>query len=57
MSLTTQEQSFIEALLDKPNDESLRLVFADWLEEHGDSRGEMLRLTHIGSWKSGNRGR
>ena len=47
MSATTQEeQAFLEAMLDRPDDVSLRLVFADWLEERGDARGELLRLTH-----------
>jgi uncharacterized protein (TIGR02996 family) len=40
------EQAFLQAMLADPNDLTLRLVFADWLEERGDSRGELLRLTH-----------
>jgi len=43
----TPEGSFHEAMLDNPNDLGLRVIFADWLEEHGDPRGELLRLTHI----------
>jgi len=26
-----------------PDDLSLRLILADWLEEHGDQRGELIR--------------
>src|SRR5271165_2283694 len=29
-----------------PEDTALRLVFADWLEERGDPRGELVRLLH-----------
>jgi uncharacterized protein (TIGR02996 family) len=37
------ERSFIEALQADPNDEVSRLVYADWLDEQGDFRGEFLR--------------
>jgi uncharacterized protein (TIGR02996 family) len=41
----TQEEAFIQAILDAPADESLRLIFADWLEEHGHGRhAEFIRL-------------
>ena len=40
------EQSFIQAMQASPEDSSLRLVFADWLEERGDPRGELIRLLH-----------
>jgi uncharacterized protein (TIGR02996 family) len=42
-----QEQAFLQALLEDPRDLALRQIFADWLEEHGDPRGELLRLTHL----------
>jgi uncharacterized protein (TIGR02996 family) len=42
-----QEQAFLQAMLEDPRDLALRLIFADWLEEHGDPRGELLRLTHL----------
>jgi len=32
---------------EKPEDASLRLVFADWLEERGDQRCELIRLLHL----------
>jgi len=30
----------------EPQDDSARLVFADWLEEHNDPRGPLLRVIH-----------
>src|SRR5271154_4570735 len=41
-----EEYSFLQAMLANPSDAALRLIFADWLEERGDPRGELLRLTH-----------
>jgi uncharacterized protein (TIGR02996 family) len=41
-----QEQAFLQAMLEDPRDLALRLIFADWLEEHDDPRGELLRLSH-----------
>jgi uncharacterized protein (TIGR02996 family) len=38
------EQAFEQAILDAPEDDAPRLVFADWLEERGDPRGEYLRV-------------
>jgi uncharacterized protein (TIGR02996 family) len=40
------EQSFLQAMHQHPEDNALRLVFADWLEERGDKRGELIRLLH-----------
>jgi uncharacterized protein (TIGR02996 family) len=40
------EREFLDALTKTPEDNHLRLVFADWLEENGDPRGELLRLLH-----------
>jgi uncharacterized protein (TIGR02996 family) len=40
----SEEDGFIRAILAAPRDLSLRLVYADWLEERGDRRGEYLRL-------------
>jgi uncharacterized protein (TIGR02996 family) len=42
--LMSKHDSFIQAILDDPEDHALRLVYADWLEEHGDSRAEIIRL-------------
>jgi uncharacterized protein (TIGR02996 family) len=35
---------FLRAIFHQPDDEALRLVYADWLEERGDPRAEFLRL-------------
>jgi uncharacterized protein (TIGR02996 family) len=35
---------FLQAILDDPDDDGLRLIYADWLEEHGDPRGEFIRV-------------
>ncbi len=40
------EAAFLQAIQERPEDASLRLVFADWLEERGDPRGELIRLLH-----------
>jgi uncharacterized protein (TIGR02996 family) len=36
--------SFLRAILDAPEEDAPRLVYADWLEEQGDPRGEFIRL-------------
>jgi uncharacterized protein (TIGR02996 family) len=38
------EQAFIQAILANPTDDGPRLVYADWLEERGNPRGEFLRI-------------
>jgi len=40
------EVAFLQALQEHPDEDKLRLVFADWLEECGDPRAELLRLLH-----------
>ncbi len=37
------DASFLQAIFDAPDDVATRLVYADWLEERGDIRGELLR--------------
>ncbi len=37
------EDAFVQALQDDPDDPLRRLVYADWLEERGDLRGPFLR--------------
>jgi uncharacterized protein (TIGR02996 family) len=39
----TDDEAFIRAILDSPGDEGPRLVYADWLEERGDSRSAYVR--------------
>jgi uncharacterized protein (TIGR02996 family) len=39
------EKAFLEAIIENPDDDAPRLIFADWLDEHGQSdRGEFIRL-------------
>src|SRR5262249_37364719 len=36
--------AFVLAIAQSPEDDSLRLMFADWLEDQGDPRGELIRV-------------
>jgi uncharacterized protein (TIGR02996 family) len=39
------EHAFLQAILENPDDDAPRLIFADWLEERGNSdRAEFIRL-------------
>jgi uncharacterized protein (TIGR02996 family) len=38
------DRGFLSAILERPDDDTRKLVYADWLEERGDPRGEYLRL-------------
>jgi uncharacterized protein (TIGR02996 family) len=38
------EGAFLRAIAAAPEDDAPRLVFADWLDEHGDGRAAYLRL-------------
>lgn len=38
------EQAFLETIRKNPEDDDARAVYADWLEQRGDPRGEYLRL-------------
>src|SRR5262249_49935579 len=40
----TDERAFLTAILERPDDDATKLVYADWLEEQGDPRAEYLRL-------------
>jgi uncharacterized protein (TIGR02996 family) len=31
----TQDEAFLEAIREQPDDDAPRLIYADWLEEHG----------------------
>jgi uncharacterized protein (TIGR02996 family) len=35
---------FLRAVCDDPDDDTPRLIYADWLEERGDPRGEFIRV-------------
>jgi uncharacterized protein (TIGR02996 family) len=39
----SEETAFLDALATDPADDVTRLVYADWLEERGDERGDYLR--------------
>lgn len=36
--------AFLSAIIENPDDDGPRLMYADWLTEHGDSRGEFIRV-------------
>jgi uncharacterized protein (TIGR02996 family) len=37
-------RAFLQAILHEPDDDTHRLVYADWLDDHGDPRGEFIRV-------------
>lgn len=39
-----QQDAFLQAIREDPTDDEVRLVFADWLEDQGDPRAELIRL-------------
>jgi carbon storage regulator CsrA len=40
---TGPQSAFLQAILEDPADDSVRLIFADWLDDQGDPRGELIR--------------
>ena len=38
------EEAFLAAIREVPDDDALRFVYADWLEDRGDPRAEFLRM-------------
>jgi uncharacterized protein (TIGR02996 family) len=40
----THDDAFLQSILEAPDDDSPRLIYADWLDERGDPRAEFLRL-------------
>jgi uncharacterized protein (TIGR02996 family) len=40
----TPDDAFLQAILENPDDDTPRLIYADWLEERGDPRGEFIRI-------------
>src|SRR5262249_39652492 len=39
------DEGFIRAMRESPEDDAVRLVYADWLEEHGEAvRAEVIRV-------------
>jgi uncharacterized protein (TIGR02996 family) len=52
----SEQAAFLAAVLAAPEDDLPRLIYADWLEEHGDPRGEFIRLqvaAHYGDVTAG----
>lgn len=43
-AIMNEEDAFLRAILEEPDDEANRLIYADWLEERGDPLGEFLRV-------------
>lgn len=41
--MKTDDETFIRALRERPDDETTRLVYADWLDDRSDPRAEYLR--------------
>jgi uncharacterized protein (TIGR02996 family) len=39
----SDEAAFVRAIIDDPDDDANRRVFADWLEDRGDERAELIR--------------
>jgi uncharacterized protein (TIGR02996 family) len=42
----SHEAAFLQAILDSPDDDTPRLVYADWLDEHGQTE----RAEFLGGW-------
>ena len=40
----TQDEAFLQSIGEDPDDDGPRLIYADWLEERGDPRGEFIRV-------------
>lgn len=44
------EAAFVAAIAAAPDDHHLPLIFADWLDDHGDPRGQWLRHYAVRDW-------
>jgi uncharacterized protein (TIGR02996 family) len=40
----TPDEAFLQDIIESPDDDSLRLIYADFLDERGDPRGEFIRV-------------
>jgi uncharacterized protein (TIGR02996 family) len=45
-----EESALLQALAANPDDTATRLVFADWLMEHGDPRAAWVRDDELQEW-------
>lgn len=43
--LNVVDQNFLASIQAAPDDDTLKLVYADWLDEQGDPRGQIIRLS------------
>jgi uncharacterized protein (TIGR02996 family) len=51
-TITTPDQAFLDAVVSVPDDVAPRLMYADWLEERGDPRGEFIRVQcELAAWR------
>jgi uncharacterized protein (TIGR02996 family) len=56
---SSEDDAFLQMIVENPDDDTPRLIYADWLEERGDPRGEFIRLQcqraaitrHHAEWK------
>lgn len=44
------EAAFVAAIAADPGDTHLPLIFADWLDDHGDPRGQWIRSGYVHGW-------
>lgn len=42
--MESKEQALLEEIIENPDDDTPRLIYADWLEERGGPRAEFIRL-------------
>jgi uncharacterized protein (TIGR02996 family) len=42
--MSDEERRLLDAIIEAPDDDAPRLVYADWLQSHGDPRGELIQL-------------
>lgn len=42
--MSDDERRLLDAILESPDDDAPRLVYADWLQSRGDPRGELIQL-------------
>jgi uncharacterized protein (TIGR02996 family) len=45
--VTSEQQALLWAVIDRPDEDAPRLVFADWLEEHGPTEADRARSAFI----------
>jgi uncharacterized protein (TIGR02996 family) len=43
MVTVTMNDAFLQSICENPEDDVVRLIYADWLEDNGDPRGEFIR--------------